>query len=312
MQRLLILLCALLLLFQPALADQNDDVLAAIDVLKPEDIPPTPSGMHHYLLMCMDSWNANVKNLGYSDGMVLLSVDEGTGRLMVTSFIRDMLVVHPDGLPGRLTYIVKEFGPQGLVDTINRHFGLKIDKYIMLDWGEVQAIVDAAGGVDLTITNAEATYLKNYAISPTATTPAIAHGGTYHFSGHAAVIYMRMRKVRASNGETQDFGRTFRTRTVLTHLADQLRGLSYQEAEKLLDAVTQHIVDTNLTAADMLAAFQSVWNLRESPLETNRLPYDGTVKPYEFFGGAGQLLDFKTNRELFGDFLFSQSFVVMD
>ncbi len=313
MRRLICLFLSFLVLCSGALATtQREDVLSKISVLDPQEIPATPEGMHHYLLLCMDSWNANLKNLGYSDGMVLLSVDEATGRLMITSFIRDMLVVHPDGDPGRLTYIVKEFGVEGLINTINRHFGIQIEKYIMMDWGQVQAIVDAAGGVKLNVTNAEASYLKNYAISATSTSPSMTYGGDYHFTGHAAVIYMRMRKVRASNGEAQDFGRTFRTRYVLSQLADSLRDISYEEAEKLLDAILSNTLDTNLSVTDALEAFNIIWNLRHSPLETTRLPYDGTVRPYEYYGGAGQLLDFETNRKLFSDFLFQQSFVVSD
>ncbi|HHT15674.1 MAG TPA: LCP family protein [Clostridiales bacterium] len=313
MRRLTCLLLSLIMLCSSALAiTQREDVLNKISVLSPEQIPATPEGMHHYLLLCMDSWNAKLHNLSNSDGMVLFSVDEATGRLMITSFIRDMLVIYPDGKPGRLTHIVKKFGVQGLIDTINRHFGIQIDKYILMDWGQVQAIVDAAGGVKLNVTNAEASYLKNYAISSSSTTPSMTYGGDYYFTGHAAVIYMRMRKVRASNGETQDFGRTFRTRYVLSQLADSLRDISYEEAEKLLDAILSNTLDTNLTVTDALEAFNTIWNLRHSPLETNRLPYDGTVHPYEYYGGAGQLLDFEINRELLADFLFQQSFVVND
>ena len=289
-----------------------DPVKDRISVMDEADIPPTPKGMHHYLLICMDSWNSNLKRLGYSDGMVLLTMDEGTGRLMVTSFIRDMLVIHPDGVPGRLTYIAKKFGVEGLVDTINRHFGIRIEKYIMMDWSQVQAIVDAAGGVQLDVTNAEASYLKRYAISPSSTRPAMAHAGTYHFKGHAAVIFMRMRKVPASNGDAHDFGRTFRTRTVLSNIADSLKDITYAEAEKLLDAVLGNTLSMNLSAAEVLTAFNIAFGLRGTKVEQCRLPFDDTSRPYEYAGGAAQLIDFQKNRELLHEFMFNQSYVVLD
>lgn len=313
MKRFLSLLLLLTLLTGSAFAvTQSQDVLDKITCLEKDQIPPTPKGMHHYLLLCMDSWNANLKRLGYSDGMVLLTLDEGTGRVIVTSFIRDMLVIHPDGKPGRLTYIAKEYGVQGLIDTINRHFGIQIEKYVMMDWGQVEAIVNAAGGVELDVTDAEASYLRRYAISPTSTIPSMKHKGHYMFKGHAAVIFMRMRKVAASNGETQDFGRTFRARTVLSNLADSLKDLSYEDAEKLLDAVLNNTLDTNISTAEALEAFNIAFNLRGTKVEQCRLPFDNTCRPYEYYGGAGQLMDFEKNRELLSDFLFNRSYVVAD
>lgn len=296
-----------------ALAYKRYDGLAEkLTVVDKEHRTPTPKGMKHYLLLCMDSWKANMSRLGYSDGMVLLTLDEATGRVITTSLIRDMLVLHPDGKPGRLTYIAKEFGVQGLIDTINNHFDIQIEKYVLMDWGQVQAIVDAAGGVDLTISSAEASYLKRYAISPSSTKPRIQNGGTYHFSGHAAVIYMRMRKVAAINGETQDFGRTFRTRTVLKNLADSLRGITYEDAEKLLDTVLDNTLDTNLSAQEALEAFNTAYSLKQSGVEACRLPFDDTVRPFDYYGGAAQLIDFEKNRALFHDFLYSNSFVVAE
>ncbi len=313
MRSILCLVLAVALLFSSVGAlGSEDPVIAQINVLNEEDIPVTPWGIRHYLLICMDSWQANLKRLGYTDGMVLLSMDESTGRIMVTSFIRDMLVIHPDGNPGRLTYIAKQFGIQGLVDTINRHFGIRIEKYIMMDWSQVQAIVDAAGGVKLDVTNEEASYLRRYAISPASTTPSMQRAGTYLFKGHAAVIFMRMRKVPASNGDAQDFGRTFRARTVLSNIADSLRNVSYEAAQDLLSAVLDNTLSTNLTPSDILEAFNVAFSLRGTKIEQCRLPFDDTVRPFEYANGAAQLMDFEKNRALFHDFLFRQSYVVSD
>lgn len=312
MKRLFSLFLILTILVSLPAFSEVERVASMIKVLGEADIPPTPKGMHHYLLICMDSWNARLSRLGYSDGMVLLTLDEVSGRVMVTSFIRDMLVMHPDGKPGRLTYIAKQYGVEALVDTINKHFGIEIEKYVLMDWSQVQTIVDAAGGVTLDVTNAEASYLRRYAISPSSTVPSMSHQGRYLFKGHAAVIFMRMRKVPASNGDAQDFGRTFRTRTVLSNIADNLQNISYEDAEKLLDAVMQNTLAMNMTPSDVLEAFNIAFNLRGTKVEQCRLPFDDTVRPYEYFGGAGQLLDFETNRDLFHEFLFNQSYVVKD
>lgn len=309
--RLLCLLIVALLCF-PLIPQGLAQTVPDIQALDLGDLPPTPKGMHHYLLLCMDSWGANMKRLGYSDGMVLVTVDEAAGRIVATSFIRDMLVLHPDGKPGRLTYIVKEFGVQGLLDTINTHFGLRIEKYMLMDWSQVQSIVDAVGGVDLAVTDGEASYLKRYAISPRSTTPAMASGGSYHFTGHAAVIYMRTRRVPAMNGDPHDIGRTYRTRLVLSSIAASLKDVSYEKARAILDSIMSNILSTNMTAADMLDAFNMVFAMRGTQVEMFRLPVDGSYGSFDYFGGASQLMDFETNRKALQDFLFYKLFIVAD
>ena len=309
MKKWLALLCCLCFLPLSAPAQQ---VIPEIDVLDPAEIPATPKGMHHYLLLCMDSWAARLNRLGYSDGMVLVTVDESAGRIIATSFIRDMLVMHPNDKPGRLTYIVKEYGVQGLIDTINRHFGLQIEKYILMDWSQVSSIVDAVGGVQLTVTAGEAGYLKRYAISPSSTKPAMAGAGDYLFSGHAAVIYMRTRRVPASNGDPHDIGRTYRTRLVLSSIAESLKDVSYEKAQKILESITANILDTNLSAGDLLDAFNMVYAMRGTPVEMFRLPVNGTFRSFDYFGGASQLMEFAPNREALRDFLFQQTFVVTE
>ena len=310
MKRCLMLVVCLCLLL-PSLAGAQQ-VIPQIDVLDPADIPPTPKSMHHYLLICMDSWAARLSRLGYSDGMVLVTVDESAGRIIATSFIRDMLVLHPDDKPGRLTYIVKEYGVQGLLDTINRHFGLNVEKYILMDWSQVSSIVDAVGGVELTVTDGEAGYLKRYAISPSSTKPAMAGSGDYLFTGHAAVIYMRTRRVPALNGDPHDIGRTYRTRLVLSSIAESLKDVSYEKAQKILESVTGNIMDTNLSTADMLDAFNMVFAMRGTQVEMFRLPIDGTFRSFDYFGGASQLMDFVPNREALSNFLLSQTFIVTE
>ncbi len=312
MRRYLLFVCALALAVLPGLGAALDQGLPEISVLPEEQIPRTPAGIRHYLLVCMDSWAADIGRLGFSDGMVLLTVDEPARRVIVTSFIRDMLVLHPDGKPGRLTYIVREYGVEGLMETLNRHFGLRIEKYVLMDWSQVQSIVDAVGGVDISVSNAEASYLRRYAISSTSTTPSMAYGGTYHFKGHAAVIYMRIRRVPATNGDPHDIGRTFRTRMVLSNIADKLSGITYAQATQLLQAVLQNILKTNMSMSDMLEAVNIAYSLRGTRVEQFRLPVDDSFRLFVFANGSSQLMDFELNRKALRDFLFEDTFIVAE
>lgn len=310
---LLLALCLLISCVPLALADEEP---APIPVIPESEITPTPKGIHHYMLICMDSWATDPKNLGHSDGLILVSVDEYARRVMLTSFIRDMLIQRPDGKFGRINNVVGYFGANqagidALITTINTHFNLKIEDYIVVDFQQVQNIIDAIGGVDITITDREAQYLRNYSISRSSTTPELAGGGTYHFSGHAAVIYMRIRKVVNIEGETQDVGRTRRARIVLTSIAESLKDISYEDATKLLDVVIENTIFTSMSAMDMLSALDLAMDLRGTEIEQIRMPIDGAYESMPVAGMATQQIDWLVNREALHTFLLD-SFVVVE
>ncbi|MDD4081053.1 MAG: LCP family protein [Eubacteriales bacterium] len=351
MKRLLCACIALMLLFTaaPGFASSNrNERLYLLDHIKPledSEIPATPLGVRHYLLISMDKWQNNIDNLGYNDGLVLLTMDEKTGRVIVTSIIRDTLVIRPDGNPGRINRIIREYGAQGLLDTISRHFGIKVEKYVMMDWRHVVEIVDAVGGVEVALTSSEIHYMKNWSVPESSTRPVLNGPGTYHLNGFAAVIYMRIRRTRASNDlDTQDIGRTYRARLVLSNIAAKLSSYDINSAQNLLTDILKiweepydkaftypgirnnnifvagtmpngpgkKRSETNITMADVLDALSVAFSLRQSEVEQCRLPFDGTYQPYEYARSAGQLMDFEQNRALLKDFMFPESFIVSE
>ncbi len=324
---LLLLVCLLLPPF--ALADDRPN---PVPVLAPEEIRQTPQGIHHYMLICFgDSWHVNLNNPPPTDGLVLVTIDEYAKRVMLTSFIRDMIIQRDKNDFSRINNIVPMYSPktkagkdgvaglQMLVDTINSHFDLRIEKFIAMDWSMVQNIVDAVGGVDLTITNKEANYLKSYSITNW-TTPRLSSGGTYHFPGHAAVIYMRIRKVPTEiylhadgsmKADTYDVGRTRRARTVLINIADNLKDITYDDAVKLLDVIVNNILYTNMTTEDLMDALNMAMQLKGTPVEQIRMPVDGTYHPKALANMATQEVDFIANRKALWDF-FLDSYVVVE
>ena len=330
MKRFLALLLASLLLLALMPAALAADVPSPIPVIPKEEIRPTPKGLHHFMLICMDSWAADLNREGHhTDGLILVTVDDYARRVMLTSFIRDMLIQRPDGAFGRINNILEwtlkqgksgEEGIQNLIDVINTHFDLRIEKFIVVDFQQVENIIDAIGGVDITITAREANYLTNYAISRSSTTPAISGAGTYHFSGHAAVIYMRCRKVHTAEYlhadgkvyyDTQDVGRTYRDRLVLSSIADSLKDITYEDALRLLDVVISNTKYTNMSSDDLLSAVDLAMDVKGTPVEHIRMPIDGSYEPMPVAGMATQQLDFPANREALWSFLLN-SFVVVD
>ena len=305
MKRFSALLLALMLLVTavPAMADTPKP----IETIPYEEIPASWDGQYHYLLLCTDSWKANPNNLGNTDGIVIVTLDTRAHRVMLTSIIRDALVVRPDGVIGRINYIAKNYGPEALCKVISQHLNVKLEDYILFDFGQIARIIDHLGGVDIEVDSSEASYLRRYPLESHQTSPAMGNAGTYRFYGRAAVIYMRIRKA----GGGGDFMRTQRVRTVLSTLADQCRDITYEQAETLLDAITENTLLTNMNPEKLVAAMDQAYSLRDCTIEELRLPQDDAVHPINYANMSAQEVDWAMCREDFEEYLTS-SWLVMD
>jgi len=297
LKRLLCLLLAMLIILGtvPALAARPRDIIP----LDYASLPEAAEGQHHYLMACVDNWQGNAKRLGNTDGVILVTLDTVKGRLLFTTFSREMLVKKPDGGIGRFTFIAKNYGPEALCEAVSTHFGVKVDKYLIFSMDNVQDIIDTMGGVEITVTDAEADYLNRYRISRDSTKPSMGKGGTYLFGGHAAVIYMRIRKV----GGEGDAGRTRRMRTVLSTLAGKYASASLADAMKLITDVSNNIVTTNLSMADLLEAAGYALDLRGVEPEGLQMPPNETMEPIVYAGMSTRQVDFKAARKVLCEFL---------
>ncbi len=288
-----------------------------------EEVSPTLDGQHHYLLLCTDQWHGNPGNLGDTDGIVIVTLDTRGHRVMLTSIIRDALVERPEednpeetGI-GRINYIAKRLGPEALCKVISRHLDVKIEKYILFDFTQIANIVDFLGGVDIALNADEIAYLRRYAV-PDGSVRSLETGvdlragathrpGMYHFRGHSAVIYMRIRKA----GGGGDFMRTQRARTVMSTLADKCREITWEEAEALVNNVMDNNTMTNMNLEEMLEAARSAYSLRDCTVEELRIPPDGAVAPILYASMAAQEVDWEACRAAMAYYL-RNNFLVVD
>ena len=288
-----------------------------------EEISPVIEGQHHYLLLCTDVWHGNPSNLGNTDGIVLVTLDTRAHRVMLTSFIRDALVERPmEDDPeklgiGRINYIAKRLGPEMLCRVISQHLDVKVEDYLLFDFTQIANIVDYLGGVDIQLNADEISYLQRYAVPPrsmrnakTGTDLRSGGGhrpGLYHFNGHSAVLYMRIRKA----GGGGDFMRTQRARTVMSTLADKCREITWEDAEALVNNVMNNNTMTNINLEGMLDAARYAYSLRDCTIEELRIPPDGAAKPINYASMAVQEIDWEACRQSMANYL-QNSFLVID
>ena len=345
----ILLILALLLSACPVLADTtwanenlpHDREPAPIEIVPWDELPPENPDQHHYLLLVIDQKNRDARPddsgtptlngqrrdmYGNTDGIVILTLDTRAKRIMLTSIIRDAIILKPNSTEdspkyGRINYVYNDYGPEALCKLISEHLGIRIEKYIMFTFFQVRDIIalDAlGGGVDVELKSEDINYLRDsYEVDPGWVVSVdgkydIARNrkapeGLYHLQPWAAVLYMRIRK----NNRQGDLMRTQRARNVLSALADKCRGFTLEEANSLANDLASHNNKTNMTLQDIVEAAGYAWSLRDCTIEELRIPADEDVRPILHANMQAKEINWPSARTKMADFL-QNSFLVID
>ena len=138
---------------------------------------------------------------GLTDVMRAVRVDFRAQRITALEFPRDLWVKIPGIEPNLKTdhqklntayaYGSPEYGPGLLAHTLDLNFGLKVDHYIVANMNVFAEVVDALGGLDIT--------LPEDGIDGRTSTDRSARlvfpGGPQHLNGEQALTLARLRKV---------------------------------------------------------------------------------------------------------------------
>ena len=100
---------------------------------------------------------------GYSDVIMVLTVDNKHRKLKMTSILRDSKVpIEGETLNGeymnwdtKINAAYAYGGPELAIRTLNQNYGLDIENYVTINFANMAAVVDAFGGVDVALTAEE-------------------------------------------------------------------------------------------------------------------------------------------------------------
>lgn len=156
---------------------------------------------------------------GRSDCIMLLSFEEDSGTLRMCSIARDTMVTVPgQEKPTKLCHAYAIGGPEKAMETLNENFDLNITHYTAVNFTQMAELVDAMGGVSVSLSGAEWNYLgfdKPYL-------------GARRLSGEEALRYCRIRSIDS------DDVRTGRQRKLISAMLGQLRDVPRSELPTLV------------------------------------------------------------------------------
>src|SRR4051812_20562019 len=155
--RLILLLLFTLMAAIPLHAQDTSLVIPDPDA-QPEAMPLLDNAgytIENFLLLGSDT--TNPVNAGRTDVMVIVSVNRTAGTVSMLSIPRDLYVY----IPGYRVYRINSAygygehdgtgGFQLLSDTIRYNLGIQIDHYARVDFSDFKNIVDALGGVEISV-----------------------------------------------------------------------------------------------------------------------------------------------------------------
>ena len=211
------------------------------------------TGYLNVALFGLDSREGDLGKDNRSDTMMIASLNKATGEVKLVSVYRDTLLKLDDGSYNKANAAYAFGGPEGAISMINRSMDMDISKYVAVNFNALVDVIDALGGLDITLTDAEVVHMNNYCVETSKVTgadytkiePEVA--GTYHLNGVQAVSYSRIRYTGGG-----DFERTSRQRHVLELIAEKAQSASFSTLNKIIDKVFPQ-VSTNFTITEMIA-----------------------------------------------------------
>lgn len=156
------------------------DSSAAKDVKNKIEKADDKDGITNILLAGVDGNNLDKGNR--SDSMMVLTIDEKNNDIRITSLARDTYVQIPGYGEEKLTHAYAYGGPALLLQTIDKNFGLKVDKYAVVSFSSFEKIIDAMGGVEIDVLPKEVSYIQG-----------VDSAGKQTLNGAEALAYSRIR-----------------------------------------------------------------------------------------------------------------------
>lgn len=241
------------------------------------DVNESLTGYRNIALFGVDSRDSNLGKGNRSDCIIIASINEKTKDIKLISVYRDTYVqIEGHGLD-KITHAYSYGEAPLAIKTLNTNLDLNIKEFVTVNFDLVAEAVDALGGVQITIEQAELQYINDYIDGTSSNTGIssshITKAGTQTLDGVQAVAYSRIRYT--SGG---DYKRTERMRDVVEAMLKKLKTKSVGEINNLMDTILPKVY-TNISAGSIIGMIPDVlnYNIKESigwPYKTQGITLD--------------------------------------
>jgi LCP family protein required for cell wall assembly len=230
-----------------------------------------------------------------TDLVAVGSVDPQTKRAALLSFPRDLLITvtpsagesYEDRINASFSAGARrdgtlEAGAEQLVSDMKRNFGVKADYWVVVDFRGMERLIDAVGGIDITVPDDLAVGRWWYSDDDDKPRWVSFPAGLQHLDGYHAVAFSRSRE------QDDDMHRIRRQQLVLQAALSQAMSLRVLARPLELWSTYGDTVKTNLSAAK-LAGLTPLLRQTAGSMQTYSLadPVGGVPTVRDFVTGDG-------------------------
>ncbi len=276
-----------------------DDSGNRTDQTEPQNTVSGFGGQKYFniLLLGTDERSEKFSVDARSDCTMLLSLNLKDHTARLVSLERGIGVPIEGQEDDWLTHVFRYGGANLMLKTVSKQFDVDVDRYARVNFHAFAQLIDAIGGVDITLTETEAAAL-NGEIYTNATTKHKVYPGLNHLDGYDALQYARERFI------DDDWHRMQRQRTVLQAALEQTKHLNLLQINGLLDKMLP-LVQTNMTKKEINSLLPKAPFFLGVKLEQLSLPLPGTFgNKLSSDGRSLMLLDFEENARILHEFLY--------
>jgi LCP family protein required for cell wall assembly len=277
--------------------EEREAILATGDIFSDSDV-------FNILLIGTDERTEEFNSNARGDACMLFSINKSTGVIHLVSFERGMGVPILEGqYAGQYDWLTHTFrygGADLMMKEIRECFKVDVTHYVRVNFNTFIQGINAIGGVDINLTQAEVDYIL-YRAKVEGNGIEQVSVGLNHMNGATALCYARCRKIDS------DWKRISRQRTVIQAAVDQVKNLNILELNNMLDTVLP-LIQTNLTNEEILSLAMIVPLFWGNDFEQATIPLSGTYGSMKGMGGRSLFsVDFDTNAKALQEMLYGDA-----
>lgn len=229
------------------------------------------AGYRNVALFGVDARDGELGRGTRSDTIMIASINLDTQEIKLISVFRDTYLNLSNDTYNKCNTAYAQGGPEQAINMLNMNLDLDITDYITIGFSGLMDAVDALGGIEMEITEAEIPHLNNYQLCMAQElgvdyTP-VEKSGRQLLNGMQATAYCRIRYTKGD-----DFRRAQRQREVLAAMMEKAHGASLGTLTDMVNAVLPQ-VQTSLNVDEILSVLGNAGGYQVA--ESDGFPFEG-------------------------------------
>lgn len=213
-------------------------------------------GYRNIALFGVDARDGQLGKGTRSDTIIIASINQDTQEIKLVSVFRDTYLNLSNDTYNKCNVAYAQGGPEQAISMLNTNLDLDITDYVTVGFGGLIDSVDALGGIEMEVTDAEISHLNNYQLTMSEELGVdyipVEHSGKQLLNGMQATAYCRIRYTKGD-----DFRRAERQRDVLTAMMEKAKKASVSSLREMVLAILPE-VETSLGVNEIVSVLGSV------------------------------------------------------